>query len=126
MASDQSVGAYAFLAGAAIAIIVGALSGLGQSGALGGVLGWIPLVLVILGLVVGYLNIKDKQITDFLIASIVFITLAGTAGGLGAIDKAITPLGGVLVGVVQNLAVFVAPAALVVAIKAIKELSQGQ
>ena len=104
---NQKMGSYAFLVGAGIAIIAGLLAGLGQSGVLGeNVVGLIPLVLVILGVVVGFLNIKDKMTTEFLIASIALIVLAGTAGGLQVINDVVPPLGSVLVGIVQNLAPF--------------------
>ena len=126
MAKQDKLGSYAFLAGAAIALIAGALSGLGQSGMLGGIEAWIPLVLVILGAAVGVMNIKDKEITKFLIASIALLGLAGTAGGLTVIDQVASPLGAVLVGIVQNMAVFVAPAALIVALKAVKDLAAEQ
>lgn len=123
---NQKTGSYAFLVGAGIAIIAGLLAGLGQSGVLGGIVGWIPLILVILGTIVGFLNIKDKMVTEFLIASIALIALAGTAGGLQVIDQAVSPIGSVLVGIVQNLAVFVAPAALIVALKSIKAMAAEQ
>ena len=126
MASNEKLGGYAFLVGAAIAIIVGALAGLGQEGLLGSVSSWIPLVLVILGIVVGFLNIKDKEVDKFLIASIALIVLAGTAGGLLVIDRAIAPLGSIFAGMAQNLAIFVAPAALIVALKSIKGFAAEQ
>ncbi|MCR4335858.1 MAG: hypothetical protein NUV57_04960 [archaeon] len=126
MASQQQLGSYAFLIGAAIAIIVGALAGLGASVPLGGMEAYIPLILIILGAVVGVLNIKDKHINEFLIAAIALIGLAGTAGGLQIIDQALAPLGSILVGIVQNVAVFVAPAALIVALKAIKGMASEQ
>jgi len=123
---NQKIGSTAFLVGAVIAIIAGILAGLGQSGVLGGIEAWIPLLLVILGVVVGFLNVKDKQITEFLIASIALIALAGTAGGLQVIDQAVAPLGSLLVGIVQNVAVFVAPAALIVALKSVRGMASEQ
>ncbi len=123
MASDQSIGSYAFLGGAAIAIIAGVLSGASQTNVLPAVVReWTPLVLVLLGLIVGFLNVKDKEIHEFLIAAIVFLLLAPAAAGLNQIPV----LGPYLVGIAQSLAVFVAPAALIVAIKDIKQMAQGQ
>jgi len=122
MASKEQWGSYAFLIGAAIAIIAGLLSGAGQTGALGGTEVWIPLVLVILGVIVGIMNIKDKEVDKFLIASIALLVLAGTAGGL----QVVPTLGDYFVGIVQNIAIFVAPAALIVALKSIKNLAAEQ
>src|SRR3989344_4878228 len=126
MASQQQIGSYAFLIGAAIAIIAGVLYGAGQTGMLGEAAGWVPLALVILGIVVGFLNIKDKETDKFLIASLALIVLAGTAGGLLVIDRAIDPLGSIFAGMAQNLAIFVAPAALIVALKSIKGFAAEQ
>ncbi|MBI4210187.1 MAG: hypothetical protein HY544_01620 [Candidatus Diapherotrites archaeon] len=126
MASQQMIGGYAFIVGAIIALIAGLLAGFGRSGLLGGIEGWVPLVLVVLGVIVGILNVKDKEITNFLIAAIALLGLAGTAGGLVTIDTVIKPLGSVLAAVVQNVAVFVAPAALITALKAVKTLAAEQ
>ena len=124
--ASQQIGSYAFLIGAAIALIAGIIAGLGQAELLTGIEGWIPLVLIILGVVVGFLNIKDKNMNEFLIASIALIALAGTAGGLSYIDSAIPPFGTLLVAIVQNIAVFVAPATVIVALKAIKSMASEQ
>ncbi|MBT4597225.1 MAG: hypothetical protein HOC95_04580, partial [Candidatus Diapherotrites archaeon] len=71
--ASQKIGSYAFLLGVIIALIAGivaAADAIMGSAMLAGSAGWIALVLVILGLIVGFLNIKDKHITDFLIATI--------------------------------------------------------
>jgi len=122
MASQQQIGSYAFIVGVLLAVIVGVLSAAGSQSMLGEFGLWIPLILVILGVVVGVLNIKDKEIDKFLIASIALIGLAATAGGLSQVPI----VGMYLVGIVQNIAVFVAPAALIVAVKAIKGMASTQ
>ena len=122
MASQQQIGEYAFIAGVAISIIVGILAASGQGSVLGGLSAWVPLVLVILGAAVGFLNVKDKEIDKFLIASIALLGLAGSAGGLNLI-----PFVGVyLASIVQNVAVFVAPAALITALVLVKHLASEQ
>jgi len=113
----QSVGSYAFILGVVIAVIAGL-----AAAALVDIPGveYVPLVLVVLGLVIGLLNIADKEINDFLIAAIAVTLMGVTAAGLGEI-----PLIGVfLVAIVQNIAVLVAPAALVVALKAVYNLAK--
>ncbi len=122
MASEQKIGSYAFLAGAGVAIIAGVLAGAGQTGVLPAVVkDWIPLVLVILGVIVGVLNVKDKEIHEFLVASIVFLLLAGNAAGLNQIPV----IGVYLAAIAVQLGVFVAPAAIIVAVKDIKQMAQG-
>src|SRR3989338_3037872 len=122
MASQQQMWSYAFLVGVAIAIIVGALSAAGQASMLGAAAAWVPLVLIILGIVVGFLNVKDKETDKFLIASLALLAVPATGLWLNQI-----PMVGVyLLGIVGNVAVFVAPAALIVALKAIYALASEQ
>ena len=122
MASQQKIGSYAFLIGVAIAIIAGVLYGSGQSGMLGAAAGYIPLALVILGVVVGFLNIKDKETDKFLIASLALLAAPAAVQWLNQIPV----IGMYLSGIVGNVAVFVAPAALIVALKAIYSLASEQ
>jgi hypothetical protein len=114
---DQRVGAWAFILGILIAIIAGIATAVNI--ALGGV---ITLLLVILGLIVGFLNISDKEVQKFLIAAIALMAV-GTAN-LGAINTAVPVLGTALVYVVQFIGAFVAPAALVIALKAVYNLAR--
>jgi len=109
----EKIGGWAFILGVVIAIIAGL-----ASGALDAVsAGYVTLALVVLGLIVGFLNIGDKEVNDFLIAAIA-VVLLGTA------NLAVIPLIGIfLASMVLNVAAFVAPAALVVALKAVYALS---
>ncbi len=109
----EKLGGWAFILGVLIAVIAGL-----ASGALDATMqGWITLALVILGLIVGFLNIGDKEVKDFLIAAIA-IVLLGTAN-----LTAIPVIGTYLALMVLNVAAFVAPAALVVALKAVYNLA---
>ena len=123
MASDssQKLGIYIFLAGVAIAIVAGILFAAGQAGIFAGIETWIPLVLVLFGVVVGFLNIKDKDLHEFLMAAMVLLLLSGTAAGLNQIPA----IGVYLASIAQSLAIFVAPAALIVSIKAIKDMAMN-
>jgi hypothetical protein len=81
---------------------------------------YITIVLVILGLVVGVLNIKDKEIFNFLIATIAIVAV-------GAANLNQIPIIGSYLGyMVLNIVAFVAPAALVVALKAIYGLASNK
>ncbi len=116
---NEMIGRNAFIIGVVIALLAGLASGIGQTRALGGIAGWMPIVLVILGIIVGFLNISDKEVDKFLVASIALLVVSNAGTGLGLIDQAIAPLGAILVAIVANVAVFVAPAALIVGLKAI-------
>ncbi|MBI2530394.1 MAG: hypothetical protein HYW05_04590 [Candidatus Diapherotrites archaeon] len=113
----EKIGGYAFLLGVIIAVIAGIAAS--QVAAYAGT---IALVLVILGLIVGLLNIKDKQVTNFLVAAIALLALSITAGGLVTIPY----IGNYLVAIVGQVAVFVMPAALIVALKDIYNIASGK
>ena len=103
--NNKSVGWWAFIVGLVLAVIFGFAGNFG--------LNWI---LILLGLVVGFLNIGAKDTVTFLIATVAFV-IVGSAG----LDNLWAPLAGIFSSVVA----FVAPAALVVALKAIYETAQS-
>jgi len=123
--ASQKIGSYAFLIGVIIAVIAGLVSVYAES-LMAGTVGIITLVLVILGLIVGFLNIKDKHITDFLIAAIAVAMVGGTAGGLIGINQVVPTLGTLLATIVINIVAIVGAAALVVGLKQIFALAKEQ
>ena len=113
---SQKVGGWAFILGVVIAIIAGLASTVVSMYS-----PHVLLVLVVLGLIVGFLNVKDKEVVNFLIAAIALMAV-GTAN-LSAINLAIPMLGTLIQSLVQNIAAFVAPAALVVALKEVQNIA---
>jgi len=110
------LGGWAFIAGAVIAVLAGAFSGaVGYGGA-------ITLLLVVLGLVVGFLNIKPKEVQTFIIAS-VGLMVAGSAN-VTVIDSVIRGLGTVLQSILENIMVFIAPAVIIVGLRTVYSLSK--
>ena len=116
--AKRHVGDLAFVIGVLVALIAGIATSfvVAYEGA-------ILLALVVLGLVVGLINIGEKETTAFLVASIALI-VTGTAN-LQAIDTLVSPLGTILSSIFGNIAVFVAPAALVVSVKAVWNLAKS-
>ena len=114
---SKRFGKWALIIGFLIAIIIGLFSGnLGSNAQ-----GWIIFLLVVLGLIVGFLNIAEREATPFLVAAIALL-VTGTA----AINLAIIPqIGTYLQTIIKNITVFVTPAAIVVAMKAIFSLANG-
>ncbi len=104
--SLQKIGGYAFLLGILIAIIFALIPGLDGTS-------WVPFVLLILGIIVGLLNIEDKDIGLFLIAAIVLIATSATP------LNTLPIVGPMLSRIVLNFVTFVSPAALIVSIVAI-------
>ena len=120
MANQQAIGSWAFLIGLVVAILAGA----GVTALAPTVEPWVPLLLVILGLVVGFMNIADKEIQSFLIAGMALLIVGIPANSLLALDTVIPPLGSIISSMLAAIAVFAAPAVLVVALKAFYNLSK--
>jgi|YelNatPaOPRAMG01_1025707.scaffolds.fasta_scaffold347880_1 hypothetical protein len=112
--NKEKIGEYAFLISVVIAVLAGIAAPWAASS-------WVSVLLVILGIVVGLLNISEKETTPFLIASIALV-VASSAAFL-ALDKVISPIGTIIDSIVNNLAIFVAPAAVIVAVKAVVALA---
>lgn len=118
MGMFEKLGEYAFLACIMIAVAAGIASGVGDFSS-----AWIALVLVVLGVVVGFTTITEKEATPFLLAAIA-LTVASSGGWFLIINEAVAKLGTVMNGVLFNIASFVAPAAIILATKMVYELAR--
>ena len=105
--SSKAVGWWAFVAGAVLAVIFGFTGNQSWN--------WL---LVLLGLVVGFLNVTEKEVVTFLAAAIALMS-AGSAN-LTTLGQ----LGSIFGGVLETVVVFVAPAAVIVAIRAVYGTAQ--
>ena len=101
----QKYSGYALLVALGLAVLVGLVPSLDAN--------WVRVVLVVLGLVAGFVNVAGKHRTEFLMATIALI-LVGSAD-LGAV----TSLGGVIERILANIRMIAAPAALVGALAVI-------
>lgn len=108
----KKMGELAFLIGVGIAILAALLP-------LEGYLGNVRLLLVVLGLLVGILNVTAQETSDFLIASVALLAASSAQGTL----EVLPGVGGYLALIVGNIAVFVVPAAVLVALKAVYALA---
>lgn len=110
----DKLGSIVFIAGLILAIIIALI-------AVGNVPSWAVLVLAILGIIVGLVNIADKEVNSFLIAAIAFLI---SFSALGSVLTTLA-LGWAAVGTFFNLmAVFVAPATAIVAIVSLFKLAK--
>ena len=114
---DQKLGSWAFIVGAVIAVLAGVFASTAADYAAP-----IALLLVILGLAVGFLNVSPKEATSFIIAAVGLI-VAGT-GNLLIIDTVVAGLGSVLESILTNIGVFLAPAVVIVGLKTIYDLAK--
>ncbi|MGB9719480.1 MAG: hypothetical protein ACPL06_02710 [Candidatus Anstonellales archaeon] len=89
---------------------------------------WVSLLLGLIGIFVGLMNIRDKEILLFLVAAIAFMisasSLASVFATLGT-QFGVNFLGQAITQILANIVVLTAPAAAVVAIKALYEISRN-
>lgn len=108
------VGAWSFVVGLAIAVILGLLpTALSPVNTI--------LLLGIIGIIVGLLNVTDRGLMLYLVANIAFLAAASS---LLAVILAVPAVGTYLAGIVSNIAMFVAPGAAVVSLKALYDVSK--
>lgn len=108
----RQIGHVAFIVGIVVAILAAFINALR-----GDVSVWI---MVILGVVVGLLNITAKEVGVFLIATVALIVAASASAlSLAVIWPTLTTILG-------NVIIFVAPAAIIVSLKAIYALAEAK
>ena len=109
MAFDHRIGHWAFIVGIVLAVLAGIVPD------------WQTVTMVwtlfVLGAIVGVLNIAAREPPEFLMATITLM-IVGSVGALPALGLTVT-------SVFSNLVAFVAPASLVVCLKAIWTLAQS-
>ncbi|MDP7116456.1 MAG: hypothetical protein QF632_05125 [Candidatus Woesearchaeota archaeon] len=113
---DKKVGHYSFIVGVIVAIVLGLVS-------LGSATPWLSSLLVVLGLIVGFINVTGKETREFLLVSAVLIIAAGL-GGVTTTLGAVEVIGPYLSGIFTKILAFVVPATVVVALKDIWCLGQ--
>lgn len=123
----QTIGSYAFLVGVLLALVVGLFGGFGIGQEV------ILLTLGVLGLIVGLVNITDKEIVPFLVATIAINVSLGSLSsvitgllGMKIVPAFIAEFGPKIISALGYLMVFVAPAAAVVALVAIWNMAKDQ
>ncbi len=104
---------YSFIAGCAIAIVAALLQTVNM---------FFVFSLVVLGTLVGFMHLKARNVTQFLVACIALL-VAGSAN-FQVLNVVMDPVGTLLTTVFAYLRLFVAPVTLVASFKAIMELTE--
>lgn len=119
---DKRVGHYSFIIGVVLAIILGlASTQLGEASI------WLSSLLVLLGLVVGFLNVAGSETKEFLLVATVLIIAAFAGGATGSLEKlAFLGIGDYLAAIFVQIMAFVVPATVVVGLKDVMALAQNK
>jgi len=109
--NTEKMGRIAFIVGIIIAVLLGFMT-----------FSYSSLVLVILGLIVGFLNIASKETHNYLVAVIALLVIGFS--GLQVFNVLGNGLNNWVQTVLASFIIFVAASGLVVAIKAVWEFSR--
>ena len=107
----KSIGAWAFLIGIVLAIIMGLFSAKFSEGTQGIAI----LILFIVGIVIGLLNINRGESMNFLLAGVSLIIVSS----LGQAAIPTTGIGGILMAVLNSLMILLVPTTIIVALKVV-------
>jgi len=107
----EKVGAWSFIIGVILAIIAGIFFGASAV---------VTSILIILGIIVGFLNITDKETSAYLLASVSLVIVTSLGG---AVLGNVAVVGMYLESVLGAIMTFVIPAVIIVALKAIYSLA---
>ncbi|PIN81237.1 hypothetical protein COV13_01900 [Candidatus Woesearchaeota archaeon CG10_big_fil_rev_8_21_14_0_10_32_9] len=109
----MNLGMWAFFVGIVLAIVSGFF-----------VLSWVPIVLFVLGLIVGFLNVTKKEMTSYLVAIIALLLVANSS--VIALQVILgSSAAAVITSMLINFNAFVAASGLIVAIRSIVELGRN-
>lgn len=117
---DKRVGAYSFVVGVVIAVVLGLFTTYMRDT----VTGILVSVLVLLGLLVGLLNVSGKDTKEFLVVGTLLAVVAYVGGDAANLGK-IMYIGAYLAAVLKFVLAFVVPAVIVAALKDVWKLAKS-
>jgi hypothetical protein len=109
------VGSWAFIIGIIVALLIGIFNPSSTPVA--------TTVLIVLGLIVGLLNVTGRETTPFLLATVSLVIVSSMGGNVLA---GVAKVGPILQGVLSAIMTFVIPATIIVALKAIYALAHDE
>ena len=112
--SSTSLGSLSFLFGVIIAVLVGIINP-------GSANTTLTSLLILLGIIVGFLNITTKETNSFLMATVSLVIVSALGG---AVLGQVAYVGNYLNAVLTSILTFVIPATIIVAIKSIYMLAE--
>lgn len=116
---ENLIGAYAFLIGVILAVALGLFQEVLGSGG-----NFAYIILVILGFIVGSLNVGDKDSNTFLLASLALVIVAALGNDTLQFISNLSPIIPAFVNVLRALLVLFIPATIIVALKTVFSIAK--
>ena len=117
---ESKVGAYSFIIGVILAVVIGLFSSMiGAS-----TTGILTSILIVLGLIIGFLNIGGTDVKTWLMTATILVVVT-YIGGASANLASISLVGTYLSGIFTAIMTLVIPATVIVALKEVWSLAQA-
>ena len=118
---EKQIGNYSFIIGVIIAVVLGL-----AAPNLGAAAPWLWSLMIVLGIVVGFMNVSGKETKEFLWVTVGLVVVA--YAGSAQIDKwqNVQLIGTYISQIFNSILAFVIPASVVVALKEVWELAKGE
>jgi hypothetical protein len=121
--TGKTIGGLAFMIGFGLAVLAGLLAGLQAAGVDLGIgieaSGLMMGVLALIGLIVGLVNVSDKDSTQFLIGAIAITAATGSMGALATLGMGFNAVAVFIMNMMNMVSLFIGPAALIVGLKVV-------
>lgn len=118
---EKKIGSWSFIIGVILALVLGLASSALQLSTIS----ILKSVLIILGLIVGFLNVAGKETKEYLLAATVLVIIAGVGASASLTLSSVELIGKYLNDIFSHLLLFVIPATIIVALKEIYYISQS-
>lgn len=118
---EKQIGNYSFIIGVILAVVLGL-----ASQQLGTASAWLWSLLIVLGLVVGFLNVTGKETKEFLWVTVALVVVAFAGSAQISSWSNVQVIGQYLSGIFNSILAFVIPASVVVALKDVWALARGE
>ena len=118
---EKQIGNYSFIIGVIVAVVLGL-----AAPKLGTATAWLRSLLVVLGLVVGFLNVSGKETKEFLWVTVALVVVAFAGSAQINSWSNVELIGPYLKGIFDSILAFVVPASVVVGLKDVWELAKGE
>jgi uncharacterized membrane protein len=124
----EAISRWAYLLFVIIAVVMGLVVGYmawseGSWADVAGVNGWVLLIMLVLGIIIGLTSITTKEVTPFLIATIALI-VAASANVWSPLSQIHALLDFWATGILNYIVAFAAPAAVIIAVKQVLTMAK--
>ncbi|MFA5259228.1 MAG: hypothetical protein WC979_07195 [Candidatus Pacearchaeota archaeon] len=118
--SKKLIGAWAFLIGVLVAVVVGVIGDSLSSG----LQVWVLGILVLAGILVGILNVNAKETSGFLLAALALVIVSFMGGNVIDSFGTVKIIGPMLKNILLYLLVLFVPTTIIVALKSVFEIAR--